>query len=123
MAAKQAGGARLGNLRNLGAAGAIGRRVQAAEADRFAANILPVVAEIRRSGVSGLASIADALNRRGIRTVRGHDWQVSSVRNLLARSEQLPPISSTKKRLQPTEKGWPAANSYRRSQADLPRLC
>jgi DNA invertase Pin-like site-specific DNA recombinase len=90
LAAKRATGARLGNPRNLDKAGAIGRDAQIAEANRFAANILPVVAEIRRSGVSALASIADALNRRGIRTSRGGEWQVSSVRNLLARSERLP---------------------------------
>ena len=89
LAAKKASGARLGNPSNLGAAGANGRRIQAAEADRFAANILPIVADIRNSGVSGLASIAYALNKRGIRTSRGGDWHVSSVRNLLARSKHL----------------------------------
>jgi DNA invertase Pin-like site-specific DNA recombinase len=50
---KKASGARLGNLRNLGEAGALGRSSQTAEADRFAANMLPIVLEIRASGVRG----------------------------------------------------------------------
>jgi DNA invertase Pin-like site-specific DNA recombinase len=94
LAAKRASGARLGNPVNLTMAGAIGRRAQTAEANRFSANVLPVVAEIRRSGVSGLAAIAEALNKRGIRTCRGGEWHVSSVRNLLARGKQLPQFAS-----------------------------
>ena len=56
------------------------------EADRFAANVLPVVAAIRASGVTTLAGIADALNARGIRSARGGRWHVSAVQNLIARA-------------------------------------
>jgi DNA invertase Pin-like site-specific DNA recombinase len=86
LAAKKATGAKLGNPRNLGDAGALGRRTLGTEADRLAANVLPIVLEIRASGARGLGAIATALNRRGIRTARGGRWHVSTVRNLLRRA-------------------------------------
>src|SRR3954471_10729581 len=66
LAVKKATGARLGNPRNLGQAGAVGRRPLGREADRFAANVLPIVLEIRASGARGLGPIATALNSRGV---------------------------------------------------------
>jgi hypothetical protein len=60
---------------------------QASEADRFAANVRPIVEAIRASGVTTLAGIAEALNARGIRSARGGSWRVSSVQNLMTRSE------------------------------------
>ena len=50
----------------------------------FAANTLPVVESIRRSGVTSLSGLADALNARGISTQRGARWYPTTVRNLLA---------------------------------------
>jgi DNA invertase Pin-like site-specific DNA recombinase len=88
LAAKKATGARLGNPRNLDQAGAVGRRTLTTEADRFAANVLPIVLEIRALGVRGLGPIATALNSRGVRTVRGGRWHVSTVRNLLRRAAE-----------------------------------
>src|SRR3954470_11820245 len=85
LAAKKATGARLGNPRNLKEAGALGRRTLASEADRLAANVLPIVQELRAAGLKGLGSIAAALNSRGVRTARGGRWHVSTVRNLLRR--------------------------------------
>ena len=55
------------------------------EAERFAANVLPVIRSIQATGVTGLAGIAAALNARGIPTARGGRWHVSSVRNVLRR--------------------------------------
>jgi DNA invertase Pin-like site-specific DNA recombinase len=86
LAAKKATGAKLGNPRNLSEAGAVGRRTLAVEADRLAANVLPIVLEIRACGARGLGAIASALNRRGVRTARGGRWHVSTVRNLLIRT-------------------------------------
>jgi DNA invertase Pin-like site-specific DNA recombinase len=83
--AKKASGARLGNPKNLGDAGVIGRSKQITEADRFAANTLPVVLEIRASGVRGCGAIAALMNERGLRTARGGRWHGSTVRNLFAR--------------------------------------
>jgi DNA invertase Pin-like site-specific DNA recombinase len=55
-------------------------------ADRHAANVLPVIDEVRRSGATTLRDIADALNARGIPTPRGGQWYAASVRNVLARA-------------------------------------
>ncbi len=54
-------------------------------ADQHAANVLPVIREIRRAGATSLRQIADALNARGITTPRGGQWHASSVRNVLER--------------------------------------
>jgi DNA invertase Pin-like site-specific DNA recombinase len=86
LGAKKATGARLGNPRNLNEAGALGRRTLASQADRLAANVLPIVQELRAAGLKGLGSIAAALNSRGVRTARGGRWHVSTVRNLLRRT-------------------------------------
>lgn len=86
LAAKKAQGVKLGNPVNLAAAGAKGAETQRADADAFAANVLPVVREIQASGLSTPRAIADTLNARGIRTARGGAWHDSTVRNLLARA-------------------------------------
>ena len=86
LAAKKATGARLGNPRNLNEAGALGRRTLASEADRLAANVLPIVQELRAAGLKALGSIAAALNSRGVRIARGGRWRASTVRNLLRRT-------------------------------------
>ncbi len=86
LSARKALGARLGNRSNASHAAALGREMQISGADRFAANIMPVIEAVRTSGISSLASIADALNNRGIRSARGGKWHVSAVQNLLARA-------------------------------------
>ena len=85
LAQRKAQGTRLGNPTNAEEAAALGRAAQISEADRFAANVLPIVESIRASGIDTLAGIAEALNARGIRSARGGRWQVSSVKNLIAR--------------------------------------
>jgi DNA invertase Pin-like site-specific DNA recombinase len=55
-------------------------------ADRHAANVIPVINEVRRAGATTLRDIADALNARGISTPRGGQWYAASVRNVLARA-------------------------------------
>lgn len=67
-------------------AAAKGRAISIREAGQFAEAVFPVVLSIQRSGVTSLRGIAVALNQRGIRTARGGRWQVSNVRNLLARA-------------------------------------
>src|SRR6266480_478698 len=86
LAAKKAQGVKLGNPR---AAETIGRAHDAARgvADQFAVNVLPIVREIRASGLTTLRDIAGALNARGIRTARGGAWHSSTVRNLLLRQK------------------------------------
>jgi Recombinase len=52
----------------------------------YAANVLPVIREIRRAGVTSLHQIAAALNARGINAPRGGRWYAKSVSNVLARA-------------------------------------
>jgi len=92
LAAKKASGARLGNPRNIGIAGEVGRGVQITAADQFAASLLPVVLAIRNAGATTLAAMTSALNERGIRPARGRRWHASSVMNLLARANKFAPI-------------------------------
>jgi DNA invertase Pin-like site-specific DNA recombinase len=57
-----------------------------AVADRNAANVLPIIRQIQRSGARSLHQIAAALNARGITTPRGGKWYAKSVANVLARA-------------------------------------
>ncbi len=66
--------------------GVLGNR---AKADQHAANVLPVIRDIERAGVTTLQGIAEALNARGIRTARGRRWYASTVRNLVVRADQV----------------------------------
>jgi DNA invertase Pin-like site-specific DNA recombinase len=83
--AKKARGGRLGNpLWSSSIEGA--RASRTAQADQFAANVLPVINEIRATGVSELKYIAAALNARGVHTARGGRWDATQVKRVLARS-------------------------------------
>lgn len=55
------------------------------EADRHAANVLPIIEAIRKAGATTLREIADALNARGVATARGGRWHAMTVKNALAR--------------------------------------
>jgi hypothetical protein len=57
-----------------------------AAADNHAADVLPIIREIRKAGATTLREIADALNARGVATARGGRWYASSVRNMLGRA-------------------------------------
>ena len=57
-----------------------------AEADRYAANVLPIIREAQKAGASTLRQIAEALNARGIPTARGGHWYAQSVANILERA-------------------------------------
>jgi DNA invertase Pin-like site-specific DNA recombinase len=91
LAAAKARGKRLGNPGNLSAkAAAVGRqRGNAAGVDRAArrsADLAPVLAEIKASGITSLGGIARALNERGIPTARGQrTWQAVQVQRVLER--------------------------------------
>lgn len=88
LAAAKARGARLGNPQ-ISAARVQGVQAIKREADRSASNVLPVIAEIRRTGANSFRAIAEALNARGIATPRGGQWHAASVRNVLARGDKL----------------------------------
>ena len=63
---EKANGAKLGNPRNIQRAGSIGREIQTAAADAFAAAMLSVL-----TAADTLDAISCALNRRKIRSVCG----------------------------------------------------
>ena len=90
LTAKRASGIKLGNPRNIAVAGEIGRNCQIASADEFAASLAPIIHTLRASGVSTLEATTQALNQRGIRTLRGGRWYASSVQNLVARIQRTP---------------------------------
>jgi hypothetical protein len=85
LASRKERSTRLGNPRNAAEAAAAGRCVSIKGAEAFAETVLPTIEVIRRSGVTSLRGTAMALNNRGVRTARGGQWQVSNVRNVMAR--------------------------------------
>jgi hypothetical protein len=57
-----------------------------AAAERFAANILPLVQPLRADGKS-LREIADVLNARGVPTARGGKWAPTQISDILKRAK------------------------------------
>ena len=57
-----------------------------AEADRFAANVRPVIEQIRAAGATSLRAIARALEARGVPTARGGTWTAVQVTEILRRA-------------------------------------
>ena len=88
LAARKGQGALLGNRRNPREAAALGSKALVAEADAFAANVLPIITSLRASGIVDLHGLAGALNTRGVRTARGGRWHVSNLRNVIDRASR-----------------------------------
>ena len=85
LAAAKARGVKLGGPK-LAEAREIAVAAIKSQADRHAANVLPVIRDVQRSGAKTLRDVADALNARGISTSRGGRWHAMTVRNVLARA-------------------------------------
>jgi DNA invertase Pin-like site-specific DNA recombinase len=85
LAARRARGQPLGNRTNPAEAAAAGRARQSNRSQAFAAEVLPIIETLRRSGITTLTGIAAALNDRGEKTARGGRWHVSTVQNLIRR--------------------------------------
>jgi Recombinase len=62
-----------------------GLRTRQLRADRQAATLAHIIAELRAAGTASQRSIAKALNERGIPTPRGKNWDATAVRRLLKR--------------------------------------
>ena len=88
LAAKKAQGARLGNRTNLDEARGLATISTRTTADKFAANVLPIIDQIRAAGATSLRATAQALNARGVRTARGGRWEAATVRNIIRRFPQ-----------------------------------
>src|SRR5262245_38009141 len=84
-------GVKLGNPNGADALRWLGNRLAVAalktRANTGAQDVLPIIEDIRASGITGLNGIAAELNRRGILTARGARWWPTTVRNLLARAQ------------------------------------
>jgi DNA invertase Pin-like site-specific DNA recombinase len=90
LAAAKARGRKLGgdrgNIRDIASQGrAVSLAMRQEKANRRAADLAPVIAEIRAAGTSSLPAIAAELNARGIRTPRGGNWSATQVMRVLAR--------------------------------------
>ena len=72
-------GARFGNPTNLGEAGQKGRDSQVERADNFADEILPIIKGIRAEGTTSYYAIAMELNKRVVKTARGHKYSAMTV--------------------------------------------
>lgn len=86
LAAKKARGEPLGNLVNFDEVSAKGRAIVTANADQHAANVMPVIEQIKATGATTYRAIAAALNVRGIQTARGGTWAPATVRNIVLRT-------------------------------------
>jgi DNA invertase Pin-like site-specific DNA recombinase len=85
LAAAKARGVTLGNPR-LHVARKTAVETVMASADKFAANVLPIIREAQKAGATTLRDIASALNARGVATARGGQWHATSVSNILERA-------------------------------------
>jgi DNA invertase Pin-like site-specific DNA recombinase len=84
LAAAKARGVKLGNPR-LSEASAKANAAAQEAAERFAANVVPIIKQIQASGVTGFRGVARALTARGVKTARGGQWTARAVINVLER--------------------------------------
>lgn len=90
LAAAKARGTVLGGNRGSvvdDAARANSAAVRATRAAGRAADLAPIIAEIRAAGASSLREIAAALNAKGVTAPRGGEWASAQVRALLAKMD------------------------------------
>ncbi len=96
LAAVKARGKKLGNphgaraLRRAGKGNKAAVRALKAAANAYAADVLPIIDDIRASGHTTLEAIASELNARGIVTARGNAWHPTTVLRILKRSKEIP---------------------------------
>jgi DNA invertase Pin-like site-specific DNA recombinase len=83
--AKKAQGVRLGNP-NPAASAKRAHEARTAAADRFAANVRPVIESIRKAGANSYEAIAIEMNARNVKTARGGSWHATTVRNAMKRA-------------------------------------
>jgi DNA invertase Pin-like site-specific DNA recombinase len=86
LAAAKARGTKLGGYRGVKVDSAAGRAARAAKASDRAADLAPILADLRSAGVTSLAAIAKALTEKGIPTAKGGtEWQAVQVKRVMDR--------------------------------------
>jgi DNA invertase Pin-like site-specific DNA recombinase len=85
LAAAKARGVQLGNPRLADARAEVNAARQEAAA-RFAADVLPIIRQIQKDGVSSLRGVARALTARCVKTARGGEWTAVQVSDILERA-------------------------------------
>jgi DNA invertase Pin-like site-specific DNA recombinase len=78
-------GRKLGNP-NIVQAAKIGAATNRENADRFAANTLPIIRDIQASGTTSLRAEVRALTARGVPSARGTPWSPVAVANIIKRA-------------------------------------
>jgi DNA invertase Pin-like site-specific DNA recombinase len=74
-----------------------GRAVRTAKAQAHAADIMPIITEIKSVGVGSLRQIATALNERGIPAARGGEWSAIQVRRVIGTAAYSHPHGSSQR--------------------------
>src|SRR5262249_30201504 len=85
LAAAKARGQRLGKPSPAPAA-AQARALAEAQLHTYRQGVRPVIAELRGQGLN-LSAIAREMNRRGIATARGRQWEAQTVKDILSRAD------------------------------------
>jgi DNA invertase Pin-like site-specific DNA recombinase len=89
LAAAKARGQKLGNpgnLRNAEVGQTNSSAVRTSKAAARAADLAPILTDIKAAGASSLREIAAGLNARKIRTARGGEWSAVQVKRVLGRA-------------------------------------
>jgi hypothetical protein len=64
---------------------AVSRAVRVEKANRKAADVAQIIADVQASGASSLRQVATALNDRGIPAARGGGWSAIQVKRVMER--------------------------------------
>jgi hypothetical protein len=73
---------------------ALGAAANKSNAERFAANIIPIIREIQASGVTTLRGVGRALNARGVQSRTGVPWSHIAVGSIIKRSTMATPSTT-----------------------------
>ncbi|MQT12024.1 recombinase family protein [Segnochrobactrum spirostomi] len=92
-------GRKLGNPRNLEVAQINGAAANAHAATERAQELLPVIRQLKASGKTTHAEIAEGLNSLGFRTPRNARWTKDNVRRIVERVEKLESAESEAQRI------------------------
>jgi hypothetical protein len=65
---------------------ALAEAARKANADRHAANVLPIIREAQKNGARSLREIAQVLTAFGVPTRKGGRWHAASVKSVLERA-------------------------------------